>query len=207
MMKFDGVFSSGNSTTVVRQHLQAIAASPDVAGVLLRIDSPGGMIAGTQDLANDVAAVAARKPVFSYIEDLGVAAAYWVASAASKVFSNSTAFVGGIGTYATIADSSKMADEKGVRVHVIRAGEFKGVGVPGTKVTDAQLGHLQSIVDAQNEHFINTVARGRKMAIDRARKLADGRTHVGDGARQLGLIDGVGSLDSVLARLRGVAKG
>ncbi len=188
----------GTSTIEMRQALRAAERDPEVASVLLVVDSPGGQVAGTSDLAADVARVAKVKPVIAYVSDLAASAAYWVASGATEVWANDTAIVGSIGTYMVVEDSKALADEMGVTVYVVRAGEHKGAGVPGTAVTQAHLAEWQRPVDALNDEFVGAVARGRGLDDEGARRLADGRVHVGAAAKALGLIDGVASLDAVL---------
>ncbi|QDU82671.1 Putative signal peptide peptidase SppA [Polystyrenella longa] len=202
MMKFSSSMSSSTSTVRARRQIRAAANDEEVQAILLSIDSPGGTVSGTKDLADDIAAAAKRKPVYAFIEDLGASAAYWVASQATKVYSNETALVGSIGVFSTIYDYSKQAEELGIKVHVVRAGQHKGAGVPGTEVTEEQLAEWQSIVDTYYDHFVNAVATGRAMNASQARQLADGRVHIGKAAHDLGLTDGVRTYDEVLAEMR-----
>ncbi len=201
MMKQVNSMSGGTSTVLARRQLRAAAADPDIAGIALHIDSPGGTVAGTADLAADVAAAAARKPVYAYVEDLGASAAYWVASQATRISANASALVGSIGTYGVVFDFSGQAAMEGVKAHVVRAGKFKGMGVQGTEITQEHLAELQRTIDALNDHFVSGVAAGRKMSVDQVRELADGRVHVAKESKRLGLIDAVESFDQTFTRL------
>jgi len=201
LMKHTSSMSAGTSTVLARRQIRAAGANDNVKGLLLHIDSPGGTAAGTQDLAHDIAELAARKPVYAYCEDLTASAAYWAASQATKVFANESALVGSIGTYGVVHDLSKLAENEGIKVHVIRAGDFKGMGEPGTEVTDEQLAELQRIVNEMNDFFIRGVSKGRGMTASQVRKLADGRVHTAGPAQGLGLIDKVQSLDATFAQL------
>jgi len=203
MMKHVSSLSGGSSTVLARRQVRAAVADPDVKAVLLVIDSPGGTVAGTFDLADDVAAAAQKKPLVAYIEDLGASAAYAVASQASRIAANRGALVGSIGTYAVIDDYSGRAGQLGIKVHVVRAGEFKGAGVAGTEVTERQLAEWQRIVDQSNAHFLAAVSAGRRLPAARVAELADGRVHLAADAVSLGLIDAVESLDQTLAALAG----
>jgi len=206
LMKFRSSLAPGTSTVDARRMLREAAADPDVSGIMLRIDSPGGTVSGTRDLAEDVASANKRKPVVAYIEDLGASAAYWIASQARAVYANATAIVGSIGTYAVVYDQSAQAAAMGIRVHVIKAGEMKGAGEPGTQISEAQLSAWQTTVDALNDHFLRAVARGRKIAVGDVRNLATGRVWVGAEAEAQRLIDGVRSFDQVLRELRSETK-
>ncbi len=195
------------SSVQIRRAVRNAAANDSMDGIMLRIDSPGGTVAGILDLANDIAAAAKRKPVYSYIEDLGASAAYWIASQATKVYSNATAIVGSIGTFAVLEDWSEHDKKAGIKVHVIRAGEYKGMGVTGTAITDSQLSEIQRRVNSMNEFFLSAVATGRRMSLGQVRTLADGRVHIGVKAQRLGLTDGVKSFDDALAELVKISRG
>lgn len=192
----------GASTSDLRDAVLQATEDGQVDSILIRVDSPGGSVAGTGDLADAVRAAAAVKPVHAFIEDLGASAAYWVASQATRVLANPTAMVGSIGTYAVIYDFSKAADEMGIGVHVVRAGEFKGAGVPGTKISKEQLAEFQREINDLNEHFVAGVARGRDLPMERARKLANGAVHIGAKAIDLGLIDDVATWNAAITQLR-----
>lgn len=201
MMKHVSSLMEGCSTVRVRQQLRMARTDPTVRAVALRIESPGGTVAGTGELAADIVALGSEKPCYAYIEDLGASAAYWVASQASKVYANSTALVGSIGTYAVIVDQSAAAEAAGVKVHVVKAGEMKGMGTPGTVVTDEQLSEMQRVVSGLNEQFVSAVSKGRRIPMKRMAGIADGRVHLAQAAQELGLLDGIESFDAFLTRL------
>lgn len=202
LMKFSSSLSNNTSTVFARRQVRMAAADEEVKAILLRIDSPGGTVSGTQDLGDEIAAAAKMKPTEAYVEDMAASAAFWLASQARRINANATALVGSIGTYATVTDSSGEAAMNGYKVHVVKAGDMKGAGVPGTEVTAQQLAEVQRIVNDLNGHFLAAVAAGRKMSIDQVTKLADGRVHIAADAKSLGLIDAVESFDQTVARLR-----
>lgn len=188
-----------DGTVGLRRRIREAAAAPDVDAIVLRVDSPGGTAAGTGDLADEVFEAAQRKPLAAFIEDLGASGAYWVAAQATLVAANPTALVGCIGTYAVIEDVSGWYAERGIKTHVIRAGQFKGAGVEGTEVTPDQLAEFQRQVDSVNREFLGAVARGRKLGLPAVQGLADGRVYVAADAKRLGLVDFVGTLEAAIA--------
>ena len=204
MMKSRSSFG-GASTVDTRRAIRNAANDPEVSAVLMRIDSPGGSVAGTEELAREISAAKAKKTVVAFIEDIGASAAYWVASQATKVYTHESALVGSIGTYAVVPDYSSAAAREGIKVHVVRAGEFKGAGEPGTEITAAQLSAFQERIDSINEIFLQAVASGRGMSIEQVREIADGRVHVGQQAKQLGLVDEIASYEAVMQELVGRA--
>jgi signal peptide peptidase SppA len=201
MMKHASSFSANASTVAVRRQVRAAASDDDVVGVLLIADTPGGLVAGTDDLARDVAAAAKRKPVYGYCEDLCASAGYWVMSQATKLFAGPTALVGSIGVFTVVYDYSRMADAEGIDVKVIRFGEFKGMGAAGAKVTEPELAEMKKRVDAFGNDFVDAIATGRSFNRTTAEQLADGRVHKGQAAVDLKLVDGIQSLDDTLTQL------
>lgn len=201
MMK--GASKYGGANTVdIRRKVRSAVADPDVKGIMLAIDSPGGTVSGTEELGADVAAARRVKPTFAHIDDLGASAAYWVASQADRITASSTSEVGSIGTMAVIEDISAVAEKRGIKVHVLSTGPYKGAGVSGTVVTPEQLEYFQSRVDAINQHFLAAVATGRNVSIPKVQEWADGRVWLADTARQKGLIDGVMLFDEAMAAAR-----
>lgn len=202
MTKYGSSFSSYMGSVRMRRVVRAMAADEKVKGVLMRIDSPGGSVSGTDDLADDVAALAKVKPVTAFIEDLGASGAYYVASQATRIMAGPGALVGSIGTYSVVYDYSQAAAREGIKVMVIRAGKFKGAGITGTEITDEQKAEMQRVIDSINNQFVNRVASGRKMKREDAEAVADGRVHIAADALTLKLIDAIGTLDTAAAELR-----
>jgi signal peptide peptidase SppA len=186
--KFGGVDS-----VQLRKQLRQLGSMSEVQGIILRIDSPGGTVAGTADLADDVHALSKAKPIWAFIEDLGASAAYWIAAQATRVSATETSEIGSIGTIAVVYDSSGQATAEGVRVHVLSTGEFKGAGVDGTEVTPAQLSYFQDRVDEANGFFLKALQRGREVAPSAVKSWADGRVWGANEAKRMGLIDKVES--------------
>ncbi len=201
LMKHQSSAQESTSTVLTRRLIREAAASPDVGALLIHVDSPGGTVAGTPQLAKDVAAAAKLKPVVAHVENLAASAAYWVASQASKVIAEPESLVGSIGTYGVITDMSAAASMKGIKVHVVKAGAMKGAGVPGTEVTAEQLTDAQKTVNELNSFFVRGVASGRGMTLAAVGELADGRVHIAGDAQRMGLIDGQQSLDATWSKL------
>ncbi|HLY67397.1 MAG TPA: S49 family peptidase, partial [Chloroflexota bacterium] len=192
----------GTSTVEMRQAIRQARRDPKVRSLMVYIDSPGGQVAGTFDLADELAACGADMPTMAYISDLCASAAYAIGCMAGEMVANRAAMVGSIGTYMSIQDESKLYGAAGVKVHVIRAGKFKGAGTPGTAITEEQLAEWQRTVDELNAQFLDTIARGRRMEAEAVAAIADGRIHVGAAAQGLGLIDLVADFDTALGRLQ-----
>jgi signal peptide peptidase SppA len=200
MAKAAGKYASA-STVQVRMALRAAALDQAVGGIMTIWDTPGGSVSGTQALADDMRAADAAKPVHAYAEDMTASAGYWSASQARRLSANRSAIVGSLGTYMVVEDTSKKAEMDGVQVHVISTGPQKGAFVDGAPVTDDQLAEARVMVEDLNALFIQGVAGGRRMSMEQAAALFDGKVHIAEKAKGLGLIDAVQSLDAAMAEL------
>jgi len=201
MMKGSSKFG-GCSTAMVRKMIRDASINADVKEILLLVESGGGSVYGTKELADDVKKANEKKRVTSYINDLGASAAYWVASQASTIFCNEMAEIGSIGVVAIVEDSSGAYEREGVKVHVISTGSMKGAFADGAPVTDEMLADLQDKVDQINNVFKGSVMFGRSMSAEKLDAIADGRTFTAKKSLELGLVDGIDSLESVIDRLK-----
>lgn len=192
LMKSRTSTGGGTSTVAARRQIRAAARDEDVSGILLRIDSPGGTVAGTDLLAREVMEARRSKPVVAQIEDVGASAAYWVASQAWRTFASTpTAMVGSIGTY--MAVEKRAAGE----LVVFRSGPHKGAGLDG-EITEQQASHLQSIVDGLQQQFNEAVGKGRRLSAEQIAEVATGATWLAGQAASLKLIDGIQSVEQTL---------
>lgn len=206
MMKHRASLGGGASTVHARRQIRAAVADDVANGLLLHFHSPGGTFEGTDDLAQDVAWAASRKPTVAYAEDCCCSAAYYAASQAIKVFAGRSAVVGSIGTYGVLYDTSAVANERKVKVHVVRAGAFKGMGEAGTEITAEQLAEMQRFVNGCNDLFLSAVATGRGMSRAKVEALATGQVWIGAEAVEQKLVDGIGTLEQAIAWVAQKAK-
>ncbi len=207
MTKNGSSMSGYRGSVAIQQAVNDAVADESVGQILLLIDSPGGSVAGTVDLADAVAAANKRKPVTAYIQDMGASAAYWVASQASRVVANRNAMVGSIGVYTVLQDTSMADAADGIRTIVVKTGKHKAIGVPGTPITEEHVSEIQRNIDALNDMFVAAVATGRRISVEQARGVADGRVHVGQEARAIGLIDAVDTFENTLLTMESANTG
>jgi len=209
MTKYETSFQSmfgGTSTLRVRRALQVASRNHEVVGIMVLVDSPGGTVAGTSDLADEIRAANARKPVYTYAQDFMASAALWAGSAGRKLFANKGAEIGSIGAYGIVYDTSGIYAQEAVKVHVVSsAPPLKGAGVEGTEITPAQLAEWERQIKDLADVFVADLAQGRGMTKEKAQSLHTGQLWVADKARELGLIDDVVSLDEAMRRLRSEA--
>jgi signal peptide peptidase SppA len=192
----------GVSTLAVQHQIDQALYDDTVDSIVLFIDSPGGTVAGTSDLANYIGIAKSLKPITAYISDHCFSAAYWIASQCTRIVANEGAFVGSIGVYTVLLDTSKAAESAGVQVTLISAGEYKGLEEPGLPLADKAIVETQRQVNAAYELFVKSVQEGRRLPTNVVKQLADGRVHVASDAQSLKLIDAIGTLDVALAGVK-----
>jgi len=203
MMKHLSSMEEGASTVKVRHALRSAVRDSMVNSIVLRIDSPGGTVAGTKDLADDVRRANEKKRVVAYVEDMCASAAYFVASQADQIYVNDMAVVGSIGTFGVVYDYSARATMEGVKAYLFATGSLKGAGTPGTELTKEQQAEFQAMVDEMNKYFLAAVQEGRGLTSAAMKELATGGVWIGAEAKRMGLVDGVRTLDAVMDALRG----
>lgn len=202
MMKGSSKLGDSANTVAVRRAIREAVADPEVEGILLVVDSPGGTVAGTAELAADVRAAAERKPLRAHADDLMASAAVWATAAAHRITASATTEIGSVGTVLVVQDTSEKYATEGVKVHVISTGPNKGAGAPGSELTPEHLEALTERVRNLNEHFLAALSEGRKLRGARLDAVTDGRVWIAEQARGLGLIDAVSSMDEALLHFR-----
>jgi len=211
MTKYGSSLFNRAGTVRMRRAVRGLMEDKENRSLVVRFDSPGGSVAGTADLADDLKRYGQRKKLIAYIDDVGASAAYWAASQADRIVVNSTAIVGSLAAVDWVVDSSKMFEMQGKVTKVIRGGRFKLIGVvAGDPLTAEQEAELQSTIDVITDRFVKAVASGRGMSVKEVRELATGAIWVGADAVKVGLADAVGSLDDVIGEMEaslGIKKG
>lgn len=196
---------SMTSTIDVQRLLGAAENDPDVRAILLRVDSPGGKVPGTDELAMAVRSAAEQKPLVTFAEDTMASAAAWVGLQADEVFINRGGSAGSLGVFGVVYDTSGAFEAEGIKVHLISTGGVKGVGADGVPVTEPYLADLQAEVDAIGAMFKEAVkagrgGKGKRMTSSQVDAVFDGRMFRAEQAVELGLVDKIGTIQDALKR-------
>jgi protease IV len=164
--------------------------------VVLRIDSPGGAVAPSQELYDEVWRVRDRKPVIASLGSVAASGGYYVASAANKILADPGTITGSIGAIMTVPYYAPLAEKIGFSEETVKSGRFKDTGHPLRRLNADERTLLQNMVDDVLGQFVDAVARGRHMKAAQVRTLADGRIYSGSQALAAGLVDELGGLDA-----------
>lgn len=180
--------------------VMAADADPAINSIILAIDSPGGTVDGTEELAAIIASVS--KPVIAVADGMMMSAAYWIGSAADAVYlSSRTAEAGSIGVIATHMDISGFESQLGVKTTLVTAGRYKAAANPYEPLSTDGMAVLQGLVDGIYTVFVDTVAKNRGVSAQNVlENMADGRIFMGDEAIKAGLADGYMTVNDAVNR-------
>jgi signal peptide peptidase SppA len=206
LTKNAGFFSylfGASSMTQIGEAIKAALIDPAVNSILLHVDSPGGTVDGTQELAETVFSVRGKKPIIAYTDGMMTSASYWIGSSADKVYiSGDTTEVGSIGTIFTHIDQSAWDEQMGDKYTHIVSGKYKDAASRHKPLSKEGRAYLQDQVDYLNGVFIDGVAKNRGVTSERALEMADGaRIYIGKQAIDAGLVDGVSTYDQLMKKM------
>ncbi|MCE5202925.1 MAG: signal peptide peptidase SppA [Coriobacteriales bacterium] len=205
LIRMDGVIAGTGSVTsgVITpqsfiEQLDKAEADPRVKAVLIRVDSPGGTVAASQEIA--MAVDRAQKPVVVSVGDICASGAYMVASQSDEIFAAPGSSVGSIGVIMEIPNVSGLLDKLGVEFTVLTQGDYKDAGSPYRSVTGTESAMFKEQMEIAYDQFISDVAEGRGLSEDEIRKLATGWVWLGTEAKDLGLVDTLGNYSDAVDR-------
>lgn len=180
--------------------LDQALSDDNVKAILLRIDSPGGTVAASQEIAMEVAYAAEEKPVIASVGDVGASGAYMVASQCDEIIALPTSAVGSIGVITEIPNVAGLLDKLGVQFTVLTAGKYKDAGSPYRSLTPTETTLIQQEVDNAYEEFITIVAEGRDLPEEKVREMATGWAYSAREGEKLGLVDTLGTYNDAVDR-------
>lgn len=202
--------SGGASTQLIERDLRAALSDPSVEQIILSVDSPGGTVDGTFELADFVYAHRGTKPVITHADGSMYSAAYGIGSAASKVYISSLAAgVGSIGVVAAHEDWSRWEEKVGVKTTEIYSGKYKRAASQYKPLDDDGRKSIQDEVDHLYSVFVDTVAKNRGVSAKQVleRMSTDVQSaFIGSQAVEAGLVDGVATLDELIDDKPGVRR-
>jgi len=192
--------SGGTSLDKFAGQLTALVKDPEIAAVIMDIDSPGGSVAGVEETGAIIAMAAKRKPVIAHANATAASAAYWLGAQASEFWMTPSGQVGSIGVVAAHHDMSQAMEKEGIKTTFITAGKFKAEGAPERPLSEDARDFMQTRVDQYYGTFVKAVARGRGVSESAVRNgFGQGRVVGSRDALDMGMVDHVGTIDDVLS--------
>ncbi|MFH1652495.1 MAG: signal peptide peptidase SppA [Pseudomonadota bacterium] len=170
-----------------------------IKAVILRIDSPGGSVAASQEILEAILKLKEKKPVVASMSNVAASGGYYVALGANKIIADAGTITGSIGVRMEHVQISGLLDWAKIKQQTLKSGKYKDIGSPLRELTPEERAILQDMLDDIHNQFKQAVALSRNMPMDQIDKLADGRVFTGLKAKELGLIDDLGGLTRALA--------
>ena len=180
--------------------LQAFAEDPLVKAIVVRIDSPGGGVAPSQEIYNAVKRVRKEqnKTVVASMGTVAASGGYYIAVATDRILANPGTLTGSIGVIMQMANFQELLEKVGVKSVVVKTGRFKDLGSPFRPMGEEERELLESVMHDTLNQFIEAVADGRSMDAADVEQLADGRVFTGRQAKSVLLIDEIGDLHDAI---------
>jgi len=170
-----------------------------VKAIILNINSPGGPVVDADILYSKIREIGKKKIVVALLDRVAASGGYYVASAANKIVSHPLTLTGNIGVIMDYVNLEGLLKKKlGIEMGVIKSGRYKDIGSPYRPMGISEKKMLQDLVNASHRRFVESVAAGRNISITKLAPIADGRIFSGEQAKELGLVDELGSQDEAI---------
>jgi len=174
------------------QALRDLAEDDGIKAVVFRVESPGGVVAPSQEIHDQVRRTAEKKPVVVSMGALAASGGYYVSAPATRILANPGTATGSIGVLIQFKEVHALFDKLGLRAQTLKSGPMKDAGSPFREMSEAEQAVFQGLIDDLFDQFVTAVAEGRKLEPASVRDLADGRVYSGRQALHLGLVDQLG---------------
>jgi protease-4 len=194
-------------STVLLEQIKEFRDQDNIKAVVARIDSPGGGVAPSQEIYAELKLLAAAKPLVVSMGSVAASGGYYLAVAGEHIFANPGTITGSIGVIMSFPNYRELLGKVGVQTEVVKSGQFKDIGSATRPITEADRALLQGMIDDVHQQFVEAVSAGRHMPVDRLKPFVDGRIFTGRQAKEIGLIDELGTLNDAIryaAKLAGI---
>jgi protease IV len=169
-----------------------------VKAIILRIDSPGGGTAASQEIYREVQRTVPQKKVVASMGNVAASGGYYVALPANKIVANPATLTGSIGVIMELSNIKELLNKIGVSREAVKSGPYKDIGSPVREMKPEERRLLEDVIKNVHQQFIDVVIKGRRLSREQVEKIADGRIFTGEQARDLGLVDALGSFEDAV---------
>jgi protease-4 len=190
----------GTSADDIVHYLEALSENDQIKALVIRINSPGGTVAASQEIYQAILSFKAKTkvPVIVSIGDIGASGAFWIAMAGDTIFANAGSLVGSIGVIMSTMDLTEVPKRYGVGMNTYKSVTHKDILSSWRKASPTEKEIIQTMLEDIQLQFMHTVAKGRKMTLEEVKTVADGRIFTGKQAQKAKLIDKIGTLDDAI---------
>ncbi|HOP64665.1 MAG TPA: signal peptide peptidase SppA [Spirochaetota bacterium] len=201
-----GPFGMPEGAEAVVKRLDSLEKDSNIRAVVLRINSPGGTVAATQEIYEKIMKLRKKNiPVVASMGDLAASGGYYVAAACNHIVANYGTVTGSIGVIAYSPNLRRLFDKFGIKMNVIKSGKYKDILASHRDMSRDERVLLQELIDSSYGKFVKDVAVGRNMSELDIMKVADGRIMSGITALENKLVDQMGTFEDAIAKARELA--
>jgi len=191
----EGAISSSQTVT---SHLVKFRKDPGIRAIVLKINSPGGEVAPSQEIYREIEKTLPVKKVVAFLGTVAASGGYYIAAATSKVVASPGTITGSIGVIMEFLHLEDLLNRMGIDLEVVKSGEFKDIGSPGRKLTERERELLNAMIMDIQRQFVDSIVRGRRLPLEHVMQIADGRIFSGLQAKELGLVDVLGNFEDAI---------
>lgn len=186
-----------DSTDIIEE-LRDYSKNNSIKAVVIRVDSPGGAVAPSQEIYEEILKIKEKKKIIISMGTVAASGGYYISAPADKIVANAGTLTGSIGVIMELPNISGLMQKIGVETQVIKSGEHKDIASMFKALKPDEKQILQDVLDDVHNQFIIAVSEGRKKKFEEIKKLADGRIFTGRMAKELGLVDELGNLQDAI---------
>ncbi|MEE9214109.1 MAG: signal peptide peptidase SppA [Thermodesulfobacteriota bacterium] len=196
VLKIEGVILDSQ---IYLESIKKIKEDDNFKAVVVRIDSPGGAVAPSQEIYEELKSLNETIPVISSIGTVGASGGYYIAVGTQKIYANPGSITGSIGVIAQFVNYGQLLDWAKVDVEVIKSGQYKDVGSPFREMNEADREYIQELIDNVYDQFRQAVSDARDIKEPELDLISDGKIFTGEQAKKLKLIDEIGSISDAIS--------
>lgn len=199
-----GVIANSRETI---EELKRFREDDDIRAIVVRVDSPGGVVGPSQEIYREIVRTKATKKVIASMGAVAASGGYYVIAGTDGIVANPGTITGSIGVIMEYTNFQELFNKIGLSPVVIKSGQFKDTGSPARAMTPEEEKILKAFVDRLHQQFVAAIAEGRQLDLAKVQDLADGRIYTGQDAKDLGLVDRIGNLEDAIewaGRLAGI---
>jgi protease-4 len=196
----DSSLLSGSTITpdLVKNYLTRAENDKAVKAIVFRIDSPGGEIAPCQEILWEIERVKETKKIVVSMGSQAASGGYYISTQADKIVALPTTQTGSIGVIYSVINVEELLEKLGIQIEIFKGGKYKDMYWGFRELTPEEKEIMQGMIDEYYEQFIDVVAEGRELSEEEVRNLATGQIYTGTQAKELGLVDELGDLDTAI---------
>jgi protease-4 len=192
------LFGPTINPSLVREQLSRAKKDIAVKAIVLRVESPGGAVAPCQEILKEIEKVKQTKPVVVSMGSMAASGGYYISCEADKIVALSGTLTGSIGVISQIPNVEGLYEKLGIKMQTFKGGKYKDMYSGMRELTPEEKEIMQQLTDEYYEQFVEVVAEGRGLSKEKVRSLATGQLYTGAEAKELGLVDELGGLDTAI---------